>query len=403
MVAFLLPFGTVSCGPLETEVRGTHLISGVEPTDRCQGADCSTAESVSAESDNDLGAAVLAQGSGLATFAFLALGLALLLSLREGRSGGEVSAAIFALAALAVLASRDAFNFADGSVDDGEDAIRIVVELRFGYWIVVALSALAVLLAARTWWAPKRQQLPGLALWVGAAILTIGYLGPDTRVAEQATLGVDRLRLDVFWSGLQPGLLVGVAGAFATGLVKLTPARAGFVAALAAVGFVAAVQGALRFVQVEFVSVGWGAVVLPVGALVVAMSAAAQVRDDGPRTIPVPAVRGLAALGGVALIVSLFLEIANDEGDDVNLWLEWLSIAPVVALVIALAAALPVRALPQRVLAGVLMGTGAAMLAFFLLFIRPSVTAEPAFLTGMSACLALIGAGLWAQKSARER
>ena len=95
LLAFALPFATVSCEDAQVKASGAHLVLRTPPETEGR-----------APEGIDLGELVVAAGGGLATAAFLAFALGLLASARMWQSGWAPFAGVVGVAAL--VSSRPA-------------------------------------------------------------------------------------------------------------------------------------------------------------------------------------------------------------------------------------------------------------------------------------------------------
>ena len=126
LLAFALPFATVSCEDAQVKASGAHLVLRTPPETEGR-----------APEGIDLGELVVAAGGGLATAAFLAFALGLLASARMWQSGWAPFAGVVGVAALVFLKTRGGpENIAD-------------VDTQIGAFLAVGAGAAAALAAGR--------------------------------------------------------------------------------------------------------------------------------------------------------------------------------------------------------------------------------------------------------------
>ena len=162
LLAFVLPFATVSCDQLHVETSGAELVLRASP--ETQGPN---------EEGVELGGLVVEFGGGLATASFLAFALALVASLRGWSPGWVPLCGLAGIAALAFLETRTGGAAAGGVVD---------VDARFGAVLAAGTAALGALAGALTWLrtggAPSLRPFTPV---LGAGLLVLGYLLPSNR------------------------------------------------------------------------------------------------------------------------------------------------------------------------------------------------------------------------------
>lgn len=183
LLAFALPFATVSCDDARVEPSGADLVLRTAPETQGQAPD-----------GVGLGELVVAYGGGLATAAFLAFALSLLASLRMWRSGWAPLAGAVGVAALIFLKTRGA---------DGPENIA-EVDARTGGLLAAGAGTAGVLAAGAVWLRDDRPPSRPLAPALAAGLLLFGYLFPSERsplvvVAYADTLNVRRPWDGAFW------------------------------------------------------------------------------------------------------------------------------------------------------------------------------------------------------------
>jgi hypothetical protein len=182
LLAFALPFATVSCDDARVEPSGADLLLRTAP------------ESEGTQREGiELGELVVAYGGGLATAAFLAFALSLLAAARGWRSGWAPLAGVAGVAALLFLKMRGGGN--PGGIAE--------VDARLGGILAAAGGAAGVVAAAAVWLREK----PGPSLRpvtpvVAASLLLFGYLFPANRSQVVATAYADTLDLTRPWDGV---------------------------------------------------------------------------------------------------------------------------------------------------------------------------------------------------------
>ena len=188
LLAFILPFATVSCDDARVEASGADLVLRTAPETEGR-----------APEGIELGELVVAAGGGLATAAFLAFALGLLAPAGMWQAGWAPLAGVVGVAALVFLKTRG-----------GPESIA-EVDTKIGAFLAVGAGAAAALAAGAVWLRGGRPPLRPLAPVIAAGLLLFGYLFPSERsplvvVAYADTLNVSRPWDGVFW------LLVVVVG-----------------------------------------------------------------------------------------------------------------------------------------------------------------------------------------------
>jgi hypothetical protein len=181
LLAFALPFATVSCDDARVEPSGADLVLRTAPETEGRNPE-----------GIELGELVVGYGGGLATAAFLAFALSLLASARASGSGWAPLAGAVGVAALVFLKTRS------GPEDIAE------VDARIGAFLVAGAGAAGALAAGVVWLRGDRPALRPLAPVFAAGLLLFGYLFPSERsplvvVAYADTLDVRRPWDGAFW------------------------------------------------------------------------------------------------------------------------------------------------------------------------------------------------------------
>ena len=181
LLAFALPFATVSCDDAQVEASGADLVLRTPPETEGR-----------APEGIELGELVVASGGGLATAAFLAFALGLLASARLWRPDWAPLAGAVGVAALVFLKTRG-----------GPENIA-EVDTQIGAFLAAGAGAVAALAAGAVWLRGGRPPLRPLAPVVAAGLLLFGYLFPSERsqlvvVAYADTLNVRRPWEGLFW------------------------------------------------------------------------------------------------------------------------------------------------------------------------------------------------------------
>ena len=180
LLAFVLPFATVSCDESSVEVSGSELVLRSAPE----------TEGSTGPEGVELGELVVASGGGLATAAFLAFALGLLASARMWQSGWAPIAGAVGVAALIFLKTRG------GPEDIAE------VDARIGAFLAAGAGAVAALAAGAVWLRGGRPPLRPLAPVIAAGLLFLGYLFPSERSPFVVVAYADTLNLRRPWDGL---------------------------------------------------------------------------------------------------------------------------------------------------------------------------------------------------------
>lgn len=185
LLAFTLPFATVSCDGRTVEPSGADFVLRSPPE-----------TTGSTEDGLDLGGLVVALGGGLATASFLAFALALVAALRSWHLAWVPLFGLVGIVALVLLKTRTAGGATGGVVN---------VDVRFGALLAGGAAAVGTLAGMVVWLradgAPAlRPFLPA----VGAGLLVLGYLLPSYEdevfnVAYADSLDVREPRLDTLW------------------------------------------------------------------------------------------------------------------------------------------------------------------------------------------------------------
>ena len=145
LLAFALPFATVSCDDARVEASGADLVLRTAPETEGR-----------APEGIELGELVVAAGGGLATAAFLAFALGLLASARMWRSGWAPFAGVVGVAALVFLKTRG-----------GPENIA-EVDAQIGAFLAAGAGAAAALAAGAVWLRGGRPPLRPLAPVIAA-------------------------------------------------------------------------------------------------------------------------------------------------------------------------------------------------------------------------------------------
>jgi hypothetical protein len=179
LLAFALPFATVSCDESSVEVSGAELVLRSAPE----------TEGFAAPEGVELGELVVEYGGGLATAAFLAFALGLLATVRMWRSGWAPIAGAVGVAALLFLKTR-------GGPEDIAD-----VDARIGGFLAAGAGAAGALAAGAVWLRGGRPSFRPLAPVVAAGLLLFGYLFPSERSPLVVIAYADTLDLKRPWDG----------------------------------------------------------------------------------------------------------------------------------------------------------------------------------------------------------
>jgi hypothetical protein len=179
LLAFALPFATVSCDDAQVEASGADLVLRTPPETEGRAPD-----------GIELGELVVASGGGLATAAFLAFALGLLASARMWQSGWAPLAGVVGVAALIFLKTRG------GPEDIAE------VDTQIGAFLAAGAGAAAALAAGTVWMRGGRPALRPLAPVIAAGLLLFGYLFPSERSPLVVVAYADTLNLRRPWDGV---------------------------------------------------------------------------------------------------------------------------------------------------------------------------------------------------------
>jgi hypothetical protein len=179
LLAFALPFATVSCDAARVEASGADLVLRTPPETEGR-----------APEGIELGELVVAAGGGLATAAFLAFALGLLASARKWGSGWAPFAGVVGVAALVFLKTRG-----------GPENIA-EVDARIGAFLAAGAGAAAALGAGAVWLRGARPPLRPLAPVIAAGLVLFGYLFPSERSPLVVVAYADTLNLRRPWDGV---------------------------------------------------------------------------------------------------------------------------------------------------------------------------------------------------------
>ena len=194
LLAFALPFATVSCDESSVQVSGAELVARSTPE----------TEGFVAPEGVALGELVVAYGGGLATAAFLAFALSLLAMVRVWASAWAPLGGAVGVVALLFLKTR---GTGGGGPEDIAD-----VDARIGGYLAAGAGAAGALAAGAVWLRGDRPPLRPVTPAVAAGLLLFGYLFPSERRALLELAYADTLNLRRPWEGafwLLP-VLVGV-------------------------------------------------------------------------------------------------------------------------------------------------------------------------------------------------
>ena len=183
LLAFALPFATVSCDESSVEVSGAELVLRTAPE----------TEGSAAPEGVELGELVVAYGGGLATAAFLAFVLSLLASVRAWQPGWAPLAGTVGVVALLFLKTRGAGG--RGPEDIAE------VDARLGGFLAAGAGAVGAIAAGAVWLRGDRPALRPVAPAIAAGLLLFGYLYPSERSPLLVVAYADTLDLRRPWDG----------------------------------------------------------------------------------------------------------------------------------------------------------------------------------------------------------
>ena len=176
LLAFVLPFATVSCDGSSVEATGADLVLRTAP-----------------ESGGDvpLGELVVAYGGGLATAAFLAFAVALWSAARNWTGAWAAVGGVAGVAALLFLKNRG------GGATEGIAEI----DARIGGMLAVTAGALGAFAAGAAWLRRERPAPRPIAPLIGGGLILFGYLYPSERGPGPGVAYADTLDLRNPWDG----------------------------------------------------------------------------------------------------------------------------------------------------------------------------------------------------------
>jgi hypothetical protein len=181
LLAFVLPFATVSCDGARVEPTGAELVLRSAPE-----------EEGTPQQDFQLGDLVVAYGGGLASAAFLAFALSLLAALRGWNGGWATLAGLVGVAALVFLKTRGG----------GEGEAIAEVDAKAGGIVAAGAGAVGGLIAGAAWLRgderPRVHPVAPVAAW---ALLLFGYLYPVEHEHPLSVAYADTLDLGNPWDG----------------------------------------------------------------------------------------------------------------------------------------------------------------------------------------------------------
>jgi hypothetical protein len=181
LLAFVLPFATVSCDGARVEPTGAELVLRSAPE-----------EEGTPQQDFQLGDLVVAYGGGLASAAFLAFALSLLAALRGWNGGWATLAGLVGVAALVFLKTRGG----------GEGEAIAEVDAKAGGIVAAGAGAVGGLIAGAAWLRgderPRVHPVAPVAAW---ALLLFGYLYPVEHEPPLSVAYADTLDLENPWDG----------------------------------------------------------------------------------------------------------------------------------------------------------------------------------------------------------
>jgi hypothetical protein len=180
LLAFALPFATVSCDGSSVEASGADLVLRTAP------------ETQGRPAQVDLGELVVSYGGGLATAAFLAFALGVLAAARPSSAGWAALGGLVGVAALVFLRSRD-----------GETGAQDVVEVEseLGGFLAAGAGAVAAASAAAVWIGRGRPVLAPALPVAAAGLVLLGYLLPSERTPVYSFAYADTLNVRRPWEG----------------------------------------------------------------------------------------------------------------------------------------------------------------------------------------------------------
>ena len=397
LVAFALPFATVSCGPVVVEPRGLDLVVGRVPEARCdpsrleEGDSCTPRrDTVEEERENELllGSHVVARG-GAATLAFVALVLAAVFAVRRA-PGVAAAVSLLAVVALASLGRRRDPLF----TPEGDPAVTI--DLRVGWWAAVAFAAAGAVASGAVWRRGGGSLRPlRTPAFAGAALLA-GALVTPNRLGYHEWAYADQVALRRPWEALWPTVVFVLAAVIAPRLRSSQPQpfAAGVLAGCGALALVAGAGHVATSLAAPLESRPWGSAVLAVGAALVLGSAVVHVRAVGgtgpvrPRLLPIA--------GGVAAALLAAAAFQPFVGPDATLAPAAPSLENPHFLGLGVAALLLGGAAlwrPGPFVAGAAAGAGAAVASFAAGYAAPELPAGVAPLGVGAAVPLLVAAG----------
>jgi hypothetical protein len=181
LLAFVLPFATVSCDGARVEPTGAQLVLRSAPD-----------EEGTPQRDFQLGDLVVAYGGGLATAAFLAFALSLLAAVRGWNGGWATLAGLVGVAALVFLKTRGGA--------EGEAIAE--VDAKAGGIVAAGAGAVGSLVAGAAWLrGDERPRLQPVAPAAAGALLLFGYLYPVEHAPPLSVAYADTLDIKNPWDG----------------------------------------------------------------------------------------------------------------------------------------------------------------------------------------------------------
>ena len=274
LLAFALPFATVSCDDARVETSGADFVLRTPPETEGR-----------APEGIELGELVVAAGGGLATAAFLAFALGLLASARMSRSGWAPFAGVAGVAALVFLKTRG-----------GPENIA-EVETEIGAFLAVGAGTAAALAAGAVWLHGGRPPLRPLAPVIAAGLLVFGYLFPSERSPLVVVAYADTLNLRRPWDGVFWLLPVVVGVLLLARRHRVSRNLAGFAVGVLAVAAADVADEIWGLVREDDVQPGIG----PPAFLAGIVTAGAWAITNEWRALSRPALLPLAAGAGVTL------------------------------------------------------------------------------------------------------
>ena len=182
LLAFVLPFATVSCDDARVEPTGADLVLRSAPD-----TEGTPPEGL------EFGELVVAYGGGLATAAFLAFALSLLAAVRGWTGGWATLGGLVGVAALVFLKTR-------GSGGGPETIAE--VDAKVGGILAAGAGALGALVAGASWLRGNtRPPLRPVAPAAAAVLLLFGYLYPSERAPLSSFAYADTLDVKHPWDG----------------------------------------------------------------------------------------------------------------------------------------------------------------------------------------------------------